>query len=139
MSERSREVCSIPTPFISNAPVSADGRVSETDGVAHGGGLDFLPIMKSAPVAAAAVCVAAVFVMGTFPTAAMAQIPFATNAVDMSPGQGAAEAVGTLDLQRLSGPITLDGVSDEAAWTDITPLALTMYGGHLRRGEVLPR
>ena len=34
---------------------------------------------------------------------------------------------GILDLHRLSGPITLDGISDEAAWAEIDPLPLTMY------------
>lgn len=78
-------------------------------------------------MAATRLCVAAALVMGSVPTAALAQIPFSRSRVDMGPGQGAAEAAGILDLQRLAGPITLDGLSDEAAWADITPLALTMY------------
>lgn len=69
------------------------------------------------------------------------QTPSSVNA-DMSPGQTAAEASGILDLQRLSGPITLDGFSDEAAWQDIEPLSLTMYeptfrGATDRRIQVL--
>ncbi|MDH3271589.1 MAG: carbohydrate binding family 9 domain-containing protein [Gemmatimonadota bacterium] len=32
-----------------------------------------------------------------------------------------------IDLPRLSGPVTLDGQSDEEAWGDIEPLQLTMY------------
>lgn len=42
-------------------------------------------------------------------------------------GQGASEASGVFDLPRLSGPITLDGLSDEPAWSEIEPLDLTMY------------
>lgn len=37
------------------------------------------------------------------------------------------EASGTFELQRLSGPVTLDGPSDEAAWAGVRPLPLTMY------------
>ena len=70
---------------------------------------------------------AAVLLTGSFSGAASAQIPFSASAVDMGAGQGAAEASGTLDLPRLSGPITLDGLSDEEAWSRIEPLALTMY------------
>jgi len=32
-----------------------------------------------------------------------------------------------LELQRLSGPVTIDGVPNEAAWQAISPLPLTMY------------
>jgi hypothetical protein len=32
-----------------------------------------------------------------------------------------------LELQRLSAPIVVDGVPDEAAWRDVAPLPLTMY------------
>ena len=39
----------------------------------------------------------------------------------------APEAEGVVDLHRLGGPITLDGVLDEAAWADIPPIPLTMY------------
>jgi len=34
---------------------------------------------------------------------------------------------GPIQLQRLSGPINFDGVSDEAAWEAIPPFPLTMY------------
>lgn len=43
-----------------------------------------------------------------------------------------------LPLERLIGPVTLDGVPDEAAWTGVTPLALTMYTP-LFRGEPTER
>ncbi|MDX1492558.1 MAG: DUF5916 domain-containing protein [Longimicrobiales bacterium] len=46
---------------------------------------------------------------------------------DMTAGRSASEASGIVDLQRLDGPVTLDGFSDEAAWASIEPLALTMY------------
>lgn len=52
---------------------------------------------------------------------------FSVSAADMDPGREAPEASGVVDLQRLSGPITFDGLSDEAAWAGIEPLALTMY------------
>jgi Domain of unknown function (DUF5916) len=45
----------------------------------------------------------------------------------MGRGRRGAEASGIVDLQRLTGPITLDGMSDEAAWREIEPLDLTMY------------
>lgn len=32
-----------------------------------------------------------------------------------------------IDVQRLSGPIDFDGMSDEAAWQAIAPLSMTMY------------
>jgi uncharacterized protein DUF5916 len=51
----------------------------------------------------------------------------AAAAGDLAPGRVAPEATGVVDLQRLSGPITFDGMSDEAAWRDIEPLTLTMY------------
>lgn len=45
----------------------------------------------------------------------------------MTSGRTASEAAGVVDLQRLPGSVTLDGISDEAAWRSIEPLALTMY------------
>jgi hypothetical protein len=62
--------------------------------------------------------------------------------VDMSPGRDAPEASGIVTLQRLSGPINLDGLSDEPAWADIEPVTLTMYeptfrGSSDRRVQVL--
>ncbi|MEJ2541351.1 MAG: DUF5916 domain-containing protein [Gemmatimonadota bacterium] len=45
----------------------------------------------------------------------------------MDVGRSAPEAGGIVDLQRLSGPVTLDGFIDEAAWEGIEPLNLTMY------------
>lgn len=56
--------------------------------------------------------------------------------------RNAPEADGVVDLVRLSGPITLDGLSDEAAWADLEPLPLVMYepsyrGGSERRIQLL--
>ncbi|MEX2465491.1 MAG: DUF5916 domain-containing protein [Gemmatimonadota bacterium] len=42
-------------------------------------------------------------------------------------GLDAPEARGVVDLPRLRGPVTLDGVPNEPAWTGIEPLPLTMY------------
>jgi|TARA_B110000263_G_scaffold239678_1_gene242114 hypothetical protein len=42
-------------------------------------------------------------------------------------GRTAPEAEGIVNLPKLSGPITLDGLSDELAWQDIPTLPLTMY------------
>ncbi len=47
--------------------------------------------------------------------------------VDMGAGREAPEARGVVDLQRLAGPVTLDGTSDEPAWAGVEPLTLTMY------------
>ncbi|MEZ4417675.1 MAG: DUF5916 domain-containing protein [Gemmatimonadota bacterium] len=40
---------------------------------------------------------------------------------------GGSEASGVIDLPRLRGVVTLDGVSDEDAWADVPTLDLTMY------------
>ena len=42
-------------------------------------------------------------------------------------GSAAPAAEGLLDLPRLTGPIVLDGRSDDAAWESVPPLPLTMY------------
>ena len=42
-------------------------------------------------------------------------------------GETAPEARGVIDLPRLSGPVILDGRSDEPAWEGIEPVPLTMY------------
>ncbi len=41
--------------------------------------------------------------------------------------RNAPEAGAVVDVQRLSGPVTVDGRSDEPAWADVRPLPLTMY------------
>jgi len=76
--------------------------------------------------AAVVVGLAAVSAVCLLPTGALAQSLSAESA-DMSAGRSASEASGVVDLPRLRGPVTLDGVSDEAAWTGIEPLELTMY------------
>ncbi len=50
-----------------------------------------------------------------------AQVPLVDAA------RNAPEAGPVVNLQRLTGPITFDGLPDEAAWAAIQPLALTMY------------
>ncbi len=57
-------------------------------------------------------------------------------------GVTAPEARGVIDLPRLRGPVTLDGLSDEAAWEGIESVPLTMYqptfrGSTHRRIELL--
>jgi len=42
-------------------------------------------------------------------------------------GRTAPEANGVMELTRISSPITLDGVLDEAAWAEIEPFPLTLY------------
>ena len=42
-------------------------------------------------------------------------------------GETAPEAQGIIDLQRLRGPVTLDGIPEEAAWEGIDVFPLTMY------------
>jgi len=49
----------------------------------------------------------------------------AQTAAQISSGSLAAEV--PMELRRLSGPITLDGHPDEAAWQQVPPLPLTMY------------
>jgi len=46
---------------------------------------------------------------------------------DLRAAMDAPVATGIRDLQRLSGPVTLDGIPDETAWQDVRPLPLTMY------------
>lgn len=78
--------------------------------------------------AAGAIVAAAVFLLVVQPpSAAVAQNSLSPGAADMGGGRSASEAGGILDLGRISGPITLDGLSDEGAWSSIEPLALTMY------------
>lgn len=52
--------------------------------------------------------------------------------IDMNAWRDAPEAGGVVDLQRLSGPIALDGFSDEAAWQTVEPLRLVMYEPEFR-------
>lgn len=81
--------------------------------------------MSRAYAAAAAFCAAAVL-MAVSPRATQAQ-RISADAADLGEGRNASTASGVVDLQRLSGPITLDGLSDEDAWSSVEPLALTMY------------
>lgn len=54
-------------------------------------------------------------VAGWLLTAGLAQVPLA------------AQAGAPMPLQRLAGPVAIDGVPDEPAWQAITPLPLTTY------------
>lgn len=51
----------------------------------------------------------------------------AATPVDLRAAADAPVAGGVRDLTRLEGPITLDGIPDEAAWGRVAPLPLTMY------------
>ena len=79
--------------------------------------------------AALALVAALILLIGGLPSDLSAAAPQASNrqvpVVDAS--RDAPEAGPVVDLQRLTGPITLDGLPDEAAWAAIQPLALTMY------------
>ncbi len=86
--------------------------------------------------------VAALFIAATGPTAAAGQAGLDARAADMTAGESAAEGTGVIDVHRLTQPITLDGLSTEAAWQDVEPFPLTMYeptfrGSSDRRIQVL--
>lgn len=51
----------------------------------------------------------------------------ASAALWIVPGSGLAQTAEPLDLTRLTGPIQLDGMPDEAAWDAVPALPLTMY------------
>ena len=73
---------------------------------------------------------------------AVGERPVVETRADLSAGQEAPIASGVIDLQRLTGPVTLDGLSDEEAWRGVEPLMLTMYeptfrGASERRIQVL--
>jgi hypothetical protein len=52
---------------------------------------------------------------------------YTASPVSVNAGREAPVAGGLVDMHRLSGPITLDGVLDEPAWVEVPPLPLTMY------------
>lgn len=90
--------------------------------------------------AAALAAVGGYAALGSVPGALVAQ-GGQSSQPSVSVGRDAPEASGTVDLQRLSGPVTLDGFSDEAAWANVQALPLTMYepsfrGSSDRRIEV---
>lgn len=66
-------------------------------------------------------------------TAAAAPAPLQAQADGLAPvpavdaARSAPEAGGIVDLQRLAGPIRVDGTPDEEAWRAVAPLPLTMY------------
>lgn len=70
--------------------------------------------------------------LALLPAALHAQTGLTPEGVDINRGRNAPTSTGTADLQRLSGPITLDGIPDEEAWDEIEPLALTMYEPEFR-------
>jgi hypothetical protein len=49
------------------------------------------------------------------------------GALDIAVAAGPAGAQEALPLQRLTGPVVVDGVPDELAWREVTPLPLTMH------------
>jgi hypothetical protein len=69
---------------------------------------------------------AVVIISAAAPRASTAQ-SFSADAAEMGMGRSAPEATGVVELQRLTGSVTLDGPSDEDAWAGVEPLALTMY------------
>ena len=80
--------------------------------------------------------------VSTVPYGLAAQLRPAPGSDALVRGETAPEAQGIIDLPRLRGPVTLDGISDEAAWEGIEPIPLTMYqptfrGPSDRRVEVL--
>lgn len=61
------------------------------------------------------------------PQATVAQVGGQPLTDAMIRGETAPEAEGVIDLPRLNGVVTLDGIPDEAAWVGLEPLPLTMY------------
>jgi Domain of unknown function (DUF5916) len=98
--------------------------------------------MKYSTWAGAQIITAVLLGMALFRADLSGQAPAAGAGVDMEPARSAPESAGIVDLQRLNGPVNLDGFSNEAAWAGIEPLALTMYepefrGASDRRIQVL--
>jgi hypothetical protein len=83
--------------------------------------------MKRISSAAVTFGVATVLLSASLPTTVLGQTELSAGDATMLSGQAAPEASGIIDLQRLTGSITLDGISTEAAWDGIEPLQLTMY------------
>ena len=52
---------------------------------------------------------------GVHPDEIRAQTPVSRAEIDMNVWRSAPEATGVVDIQRLAGPVELDGMSDEAA------------------------
>lgn len=73
-----------------------------------------------------------------WPRTASAQNTLSPAGVDVDRGRDAPESRGVVDLQRLTGPVILDGLSDEAAWAGIEPLLLTMYEPEFRGSSDRP-
>jgi len=107
--------------------IGGQDRIRYPGRVAHPGPLAFLPAMKWSFLATARVGAVAFALMVGLSCAVQAQQSLGSEGADMAPGREAALAEGVINLQRLGGPITFDGLSDEAAWRDIEPLMLTMY------------
>ena len=70
---------------------------------------------------------AALAALGPGAPLAVAQNRDASSEARLMAGREAPEARGTVDLRRLSGPVTLDGPSNEAAWAGVPAVPLTMY------------
>lgn len=82
---------------------------------------------------APAFLVASVLALAGAPSAPLhAQAVGAGADVDLNVGRDAPEAGGIVDIQRLGGPVEMDGLSYEAAWADVEPLVLTMYEPEFR-------
>ncbi|HSM59888.1 MAG TPA: DUF5916 domain-containing protein [Longimicrobiales bacterium] len=72
------------------------------------------------------IVVPVLFAMAVPPASAGAQVGGGSDA-EAGGGPAAPVASGVVDLQRLTGPVTLDGMSAEPAWAAIEPIPLTMY------------
>lgn len=75
--------------------------------------------------------------MGRTVAAALLGVVFGAGALQAQAGQGTASFEGArteapVEIQRLTGPIRLDGVPDDAAWRQVPVLPLTMYAPEYR-------
>lgn len=82
-----------------------------------------IPVIRTA--AGVAACLLAT--VGLHPIDLPAQDQGLEGGNGMALARSAPEASGVVDLPRIRGPVTLDGVSDEQAWADVEPVPLTMY------------
>ena len=77
--------------------------------------------------AAAAVLAFSLTVCVIRPSPGHAQEGADRRTTSLERGRAAPEADGIVDLPRLRGPVTIDGVPSEPAWQDIESVPLTMY------------
>ena len=85
------------------------------------------PAGRGSMRATARVLALSLLVCAVAPAFGSAQDGTGRRTTAMERGSSAPEAEGVLDLPRLSGPITLDGMPSEPAWAGIESVPLTMY------------